>query len=299
MTRRSSTHRSNRSEQIQRSRELSEKFQQALADLRQSNDYRKFLNLMAAMHHYSIRNLMLIAYQKPDATMVMGYHSWLKFNRHVKAGEHGITIFAPMRCKTHSHSSENRSSSSDEDEQDEDQHHEQTQTFFRPVTVFDVSQTEGDDLPELNCSSSSFSGDFPEYKETLQKIYQFNPTVPVYFVKRKDDSNGAYDTETCAIRVCKDMSQTETIKTLIHEEAHARLHSRNGEEQDAARSVAECEAEGIAYVVCKAIGIDTSSYSIPYAAGWMHDASDEDLKKAMDVIQKTSDSFITALQNAE
>ena len=275
----------------QKTKELTKKLEQAITALKQTNDYKQFLNLMAHLPHYSFRNLALIAYQKPKATMVMGYRSWQKYHRYVMAGERAITIFAPRKVKIHTDGTNSSS-----DDADDNQNTDSEFVYFRPVSVFDISQTDGADMPNLKGSTESFKGDFPNYRKTVEKIIKLNPGTDVKFVARRSAANGCFDRSANVIKVCDDMSQTETIRTLIHEETHARLHSHGSEEEDAGRDVKEAEAEGVSYVVCKAIGINTDDYAVPYITGWMHEADDTAMQEAMGFIQKTANEFINKLQ---
>lgn len=283
------------SDRKQKTESLSNELQAAVMHLRQTQDCREFLRLMASLPRYSVNNLLLIAHQKPSATMVMGYRAWQKFGRHVKAGEHGIRIFAPMtgRKKT-----ADKDKKDDEEEQFISPEEKEDHYFhgFRTVSVFDVSQTEGKELPDLACSSAGFKGDYPDFDATIEKIRSLNPETSVTFVERESDANGWFSPHENSISVCSDMSQTETIRTLIHEEAHSRLHCQGGDEEASGTDVKECEAEGISYVVCRMLGIDTASYAVPYITGWMHEATDQEMKDAMSVIQQTAAEFANVLQ---
>lgn len=283
------------SDRKQKTESLSKELQAAVLHLRQTKDCREFLRLMASLPSYSFNNLLLIAYQKPSATMVMGYRAWQKFGRHVKAGEHGIRIFAPMagRKKT-----ADKDKKDDEEEQALSPEEKEEHYFhgFRVVSVFDVSQTEGKELPDLACSSAGFKGDYPHFDATIEKIRSLNPETSVTFVERETDANGWFSPHENSISVCSDMSQTETIRTLIHEEAHSRLHCYGGDEEEAGTDVKECEAEGVSYVVCQMLGIDTTGYAVPYITAWMYQADDKELQAAMRVIQKTAQDFAEKLQ---
>lgn len=286
------THRKNTASKYQKTADLTKDLQQAVKELRQTDDYKKLLNLMASLHHYSLNNLLLIAWQRPNASMVMGYKAWNKYGRHVKAGEHGIRIYAPMRYTAAEKTTDDKDDTDDSTEEKK----KKSYVRFRAVSVFDVGQTDGDPLPDLGGSTESFSGNFSDYQEMIAKIKTLNPDTGIKFIDRKNDANGWFDSEINEIAVCSDMSETETIRTLIHEEAHSRLHRRGGEEADTGRNVKECEAEGISYVVCRMLGIDTASYAIPYITEWMHEATDQEMKDAMSVIQQTAAEFANVLQ---
>lgn len=234
--------------------------------------YKQYLNVMSKFHNYSFYNCLCIALQKPEATLVAGYKSWqTKFNRHVKEGENAIYIFAPLRKRKHS-----------DDEDDEDPQY--ILTGFRPVAVFDISQTEGESLPTLADELKAIVDDF---SQILNKLLQIS-SVPVIFSREPMRGFGYYSSLSNTIVLKEGLSQLQQIKTLIHEIAHSRLHK---EDADTPRDIKEIEAESVAYVVCLHLGLDTSSYSFEYLTAWS-DGDTNKIKASFKRIHETANLLI-------
>jgi len=229
---------------------------------------------MAKFHHYSVNNVILIAMQMPTASLVAGYTSWRdKFHRQVKKGEKGIRILAPAPYKRKVSApvvDGNGQPVMDAAGKQQREEKEVTIQSFRPVSVFDVSQTEGEPLPELGVHELTDSVE--DYRRMESALLNSSP-VPIIFWQMEGSAKGCYDRSTDEIHVQDGMSEAQTIKTMIHEISHATLHSKSYEEQHPDepkkdRHTKEVEAESIAYVVCSHYGIDTSDYSFGYVAGW-------------------------------
>lgn len=268
-------------------KEITSKLEQGVKDLFNGTEYRAYLDCMAKFYDYSINNCFLIFFQKPDATRVAGYKTWQKkFNRQVKKGEKGITILAPI---PHKFTKEVR---------DEDGNIEEIEvkyTSFRAVSVFDISQTEGDDLPAI---CKQLSGSVDNYGGLLEELKSISP-VPVEFEEIKGSAHGYYSHAAKKIAIRSGMSEQQTVKTLIHEIAHSILHEKeNGVEKDADRNTKEVQAESVAYVVCSWLGLDTSEYSFGYVAGWSRDREAKDLIESTEVIQNTAIKIIDGLRAA-
>lgn len=224
---------------------------------------------------------MLIFMQRPDATHVAGYKAWKqKFNRQVLRGEHAIKILAPIPHKVTI-----RETNKDTGEVTDREH---TWMGFRAVSVFDISQTEGDELPEI---ATDLTGDVERFNQLCNAV-QACATVPVEWdVDITDpECHGYYSRGENRICIRGGMSEAQTFKTLVHETAHSILHCEGGEQGDKPREVREVQAEGVAYVVCKALGIDSADYSFGYVAGWGGDT--KELLGELDVIRKTASAIL-------
>ena len=241
---------------------------------------------MGKFHDYSFNNIVLIMMQKPDASLVAGYKAWQnKFKRQVRKGEKGITIIAPCPHKI------------TKDYEREDGTIETVEnhwTTYRATTVFDISQTDGDKVPEI---CTDVLGTVEGYAELIDKLKKVSP-VPVSF-EDMNGVNGVYRQLTKEIAVKTGMSELQTVKTLIHEISHAILHDKdNGLENEAGRNKREVQAESIAYTVCGMLGLDTSDYSFGYIAGWSKDKETQDLRESMETIRKTANEIMEQLRAA-
>lgn len=238
---------------------------ESLHSFQNSEKYRKYLSLMSRFHRYSFRNTLLIYRQRPDATYVAGYCTWQNdFDRHVKKGEKAIRIFAPLVPDR------NRP--------------EQKQ--FRCVSVFDIAQTEGKPLDAI--TEEKIQGTIENEEAFLEALKHICP-VPV--ICRKDmDFHGCYDPQENLICLNADLPCRQSIRTLIHEMAHAILHAH----ADYSRRRREVEAESVAYTVCTHYGLDTSAYSFGYIAGWMEGEQDLILSSMRSIVS-TSSLIITRL----
>lgn len=237
-----------------------------------SEQYQMYLQTMAKFHNYSFNNTLLIAMQRPDATLLAGYQTWQKkFHRHVKRGEKGIKIIAPVPVKE-KRQVEKIDEETQEivigiDGQPETETVERILPRFRVTTVFDVSQTEGEPLPSLEVNE--LAGDVLIYEEFMKGLEEISP-VPFQFQEIDSGAKGYYSNVEKLVAIQTGMSQAQTMKTAVHEMAHAILHDRDVMEENGItkdRMTIEVEAESVAYVVCNHFGLDTSDYSFNYVAG--------------------------------
>ena len=285
----------------QRVQELTDKLEQGLQDLFNSDSYRNYLSTMSKFHNYSFNNTLLIAMQKPDATLVAGYKAWQKnFERHVNKGEKAIRILAPAPYKI----KEKRDKIDpvtqelllDKDGNPQKEEVEITIPAFRAVSVFDLSQTDGKPIPELAAHEllSAVEG----YQDMIRAVEAISP-VPIELEEIAGESKGYYDREAKRIAVQENMSESQTLKTMIHEVAHSKLHSKEVEQDEQMRkdrNTKEVEAESVAYTVCQHFGIDTSDYSFGYIAGWSSGRDTKELRSSMDTIRKTASELITGIE---
>ncbi len=241
--------------------------------------------------------------QRPDATLVAGFNAWKnKFNRYVKKGEKGIQIIAPAPIKEVEEREKIDKDTGlavlNENGEPEMERVEYVVPRFRVTTVFDVSQTDGEPIPSLEVNELTAS--VKDYALLTAAIEQVSP-VPMRFDEIEGDAKGYYSDADKEICIQVGMGESQTIKTMIHEVAHAMLHNsdfmkQNGEEKD--RLTKETEAESIAFTVCSALGIDTSDYSFPYVASWASGKEMKELKYSMDMIRLTAADFLEKLEAA-
>lgn len=277
---------------------IMQSLESGVEELFTSNRYQEFLKTMAKFHNYSFNNTMLIAMQRPDATLVTSYKNWQSMGRQVMKGEKGITIIAPApykKMKEKEVLDENQRPIMGTDGKPKTEQVEVTVPHFKAVTVFDIAQTSGEPIqtlaPELLTAAVQ---DFDSFMQAIQKI----SPVPIRFDEIDGNANGYYHNADKEIVIKKWLSESQTLKTAIHETAHAKLHDREimeslGVEKD--RLTKEVEAESVAYCVCSSFGLDTSDYSFPYIAGWSSSREMKEMKASMDVIRKTAGEMIDQL----
>lgn len=290
----------------QKVQEITDKLEEGLKELFESEKYKTYLSTMSKFHNYSFNNTLLIAMQKPEATLVAGYKAWQKnFERHVNKGEKAIRILAPAPYKI----KEERDKLDpvtgemmfDENGMPQKEQVEVTIPAFRAVSVFDVSQTDGKPIPELEAQEllSTVEG----YEDFVQALMNVAP-VPIGFENIPGDSKGYFHTEEKRIAVQENMSESQTLKTMVHEVAHSMLHNKEINRDDLIeepakdRNTKEVEAESVAYTVCQHFGIDTSDYSFGYIAGWSSGKDMKELKSSLDTIRKTTSELITGIEGA-
>jgi antirestriction protein ArdC/predicted nucleotidyltransferase/uncharacterized protein YqgV (UPF0045/DUF77 family) len=288
----------------QKVQEITDKLEEGLKELFESEKYKTYLTTMSKFHNYSFNNTLLIAMQKPEATLVAGYKAWQKnFERHVNKGEKAIRILAPAPYKI----KEERDKLDpvtgemmfDENGMPQKEQVEVTIPAFRAVSVFDVSQTDGKPIPELEAQEllSTVEG----YEDFVQALMNVAP-VPIGFEDIPGDSKGYFHTEEKRIAVQENMSESQTLKTMVHEAAHSMLHNKEINRDDLMeapakdRNTKEVEAESVAYTVCQHFGIDTSDYSFGYIVGWSSGKDMKELKSSLDIIRKTSSELITGIE---
>ncbi len=259
-----------------RVKELTRQLETGIQDLYASGRYGEYLAMLSKFHKYSYGNIMLIMMQCPHASMVAGFQTWKKeFQRNVKKGERGIRVLAPCPIR--------RKLDSDEEKEDT------VIPYFKAVTVFDISQTEGKELPAQIVTE--LTDDVEGYNDLFNSLVEYSG-LPVTFEPLPKGYKGSFYREEQRISLAPGMSQSQTIKTLVHEIAHSKLHN-DGEKRD--RSQKEVEAESGAYVVCNRLGIDTSDYSFGYVAGWSKNKELPELKASLELIRSTAAGMIDAI----
>lgn len=272
--------------------------EEGVSEIFTSERYTEYLQTMAKFHNYSFNNTMLIALQRPDATLVTGYRNWQSMGRQVMKGEKGITIIAPTPIKKKQMQEVLDKEGRPVLNENGDSIMKEVEVKiprFKAITVFDIAQTVGDPIDLMVPEELKEAvNDFDLFMEAITAV----SPVPIRFDEISGNAKGYYHNEDKEIVIRKGMSESQTIKTAIHESGHARLHDRDemkakGEKKD--RLTAEVEAESVAYCVCSAFGIDTSEYSFPYIANWSSGRDMKELKTSMDTIRHTAGKMIDEL----
>ncbi len=276
-------------------KELTDKLQDGVKAVRDSAEYKKLLSVMAKFPHYSLNNCMLIAMQKPDATLCQGYNAWKKMGRYVKKGERGIRIIAPAPYTIQKEVDKKDKSGKvicDGDGEPVKETKEFQVMSYKAETTFDVSQTDGKELPRVGVDE--LKGDVDKYKVLMEVLEKISP-VPIGFEDIKTGAKGYYHTEDKRITIQSGMSELQTLKTCIHEITHSMLHGDKSASYSKNRK--ELEAEGVASVVLNFMGYDTGAYSYPYLAGYTTDADMKELHSSLGTIRKTSSMIISKVED--
>lgn len=263
---------------------LTEQLEAGIQSLRSSEGYKEYLSMQSRFPHYSARNCLLILAQKPDATQVAGYTVWRSLGRQVKAGEHGIRIITPHTYKKKEPPSDSSVSTDNSDSNT-------LNLYFRPTSVFDVSQTSGEPLPTL--LADELQGSVDGYEQIQNALIQVSP-VPVSFEMVTGGAKGYYSPSEQKIVIKQGMSEAQTLKTLSHEIGHATVHnpSVNPCAKDKTTVERETEAESIAFLVCAHYGIATDDYSFPYVGSWSTGMTDKELLSRITSIKGAAVSLI-------
>lgn len=273
--------------QKERIKEITDQLEAGVTAVFESDAYKAYLKCMSKFHNYSLNNTLLIALQRPDASLVCGYQAWKKdHGRQVRKGEKGIKIIAPCKYKV------------ELEEKDDDGNQKIAEyTGFKVTTVFDVAQTEGKELPTIGVNE--LSGDVGDYRKLFSALTEICP-VPIYTEDIQNGAKGYYSDAERKIVIKSDMSQLQTIKTMIHEMAHEKLHAKEHLDPNhpVDRRTKEVEAESIAYTLCQHYSLDSSDYSFSYIAGYSSDKDIKELKASLERIRSAADEMITDIDKA-
>ena len=285
----------------ERMKEITDRLEAGIQALFESEQYKAYLTAMSKFHNYSFDNTLLIAMQKPDASLVAGFGKWRDdFERHVKRGEKGIKILAPSPYKVKKQMEKIDPATQKPvigaDGKPVTEEREIEIPVFRVVTVFDVSQTEGKEIPDI--AVAELNGSVEQYQDFFAALEKASP-VPIAFENIEGGAHGYYHLEEKRIAIDEGMSELQTLKTAIHEIAHAKLHAIDKdapatEQADRPdRRTREVQAESVAYAVCQHYGLDTSDYSFGYVAGWSSGRELSELKASLETIRKAANELIT------
>lgn len=284
-------------------KEITDRLEQGITELFESERYKEYLRVMSKFHNYSFNNTLLIAMQKPDASLVAGFSSWKNnFGRSVMKGEKGIKIVAPspftIKQEVEKTDPQTGKPVIGKDGKPVTEEKEIKVPAYRVVSVFDVSQTEGRELPDI--AVNELTGDVDRFKDFFAVLEQVSP-VPVCFEKIEGGAHGYYHLEEKRIAIDEGMSDLQTLKTAIHEIAHAKLHDidlnapKEEQKPRVDRRTREVEAESVAYTVCQHYGLDTSDYSFGYVAGWSSGKELAELRGSLETIRNTAAEMINAI----
>lgn len=274
---------------------VQQKLEEGVRDIFESDKYKEYIDTMSRFPRYSINNCILIACQCPEASYVCGFKKWqTDFNRTVNKGEHGIMIIAPIKIKADVEEplyDENSKPVLKEDGTQETKTVSKEFQGFKPAYVFDVSQTSGEPLPSI---VSQLNESVDGYEQLKNILIEVSP-VPISFEPIEGGANGYYSPVSQRIVVKEDLPELQTIKTMIHEIAHASL-GHGGKEDKWDREAKEVQAESVAYWVSQMLGLDTSEYSFGYISGWSKDKEVSELKENLDIIKQTADKISLAIE---
>ena len=284
-------------------KEITDRLEQGIAELFDSERYREYLKVMSKFHNYSFNNTLLIAMQKPDASLVAGFSAWKNnFGRNVMKGQKGIKIIAPspfkIRQEVEKIDPHTQKPIIGKDGKPVTEEKEIKIPAYKVVSVFDVSQTEGKELPDI--AVDELTGDVDRYKDFFAALEKTSP-VPIAFENIEGGSHGYYHLEDKRIAINEGMSELQTLKTTIHEIAHAKLHDidlnapKDEQQPRVDRRTREVEAESVAYTVCQHYGLDTSDYSFGYVAGWSSGRELSELKSSLETIRSAAAEIINSI----
>ena len=284
-----------REKQAEQLKEITDKLEQGVSDVFSSDNYKQFLDTMAKFPRYSVNNNILIMMQKPDAQMCQSFTGWKEMGRFVKKGEKGIKILAPAPYtiqKEQTKLDDRGNPMLDKDGEPIMESVEIKVNAFKVVSTFDVSQTEGKELPTLGVDE--LTGGVDGYGTFMEALKEVCP-VPMTFENIEGGAKGFYSQTEKRIAIQEGMSEAQTVKTAIHEMAHQKLHAIENHGPKQTRGSKEVEAESVAYTVCQHYGIDTSDYSFSYVAGWSEGKEMPELKASLDTIRRAASEMITAI----
>ncbi len=277
--------------------ELSQKIKTGISELYESEKYKNHLNVMSKFHNYSVRNQLLIRLQNPTASLVMGYKQWQNnFERNVKKGERGIEILAysPYLINVEQEKlDENGNKILDKNGNPIKEEVKVKKEAYKKVVVFDISQTDGKEIKDLYLAED-LKFEVENFKSFFSALEEISPVKVEIKNIENSKAKGYYSPNENKIVVRENMPESQTIKTLVHEIAHAKLHNKEEikNRKNNTTNFLEVEAESVAFIVSNHLGIDTSEYSFGYIAGWSESKELKELMASLELIQGTSSELI-------
>ena len=289
--------------QKDRLKEITDRLEQGILEVFEGERYKEYLRVMSKFHHYSFNNTMLIALQKPDASLIAGFSAWKNSHgRTVKKGEKGIRIIAPAPFKVKQEMEKLDPKTNmplvGADGKAVTEEKEITIPAYKVVSVFDVSQTEGKELPSIGVNE--LTGDVSQYEDFFTALKKAS-SVPIALEHIEGSAHGYYHLTEKRIAIDDNMSELQTLKTAIHEIAHAKLHDidlnapKEEKENRPNQRTREVEAESVAYTVCRHYRLDTSEYSFGYVAGWSSGKELSELKGSLETIRLAASELIDSI----
>lgn len=293
----------------ERLKELGEKIEAGIREVFDSGKYAEYLKVMSRFPTYSVNNQMLIRLQRPNATRVAGYNKWQQFERHVKRGEHGITIIAPTPYKKKIEEQkldpDTKAPVLDANGKVVMEEKEIEIPTFRPIKVFDYAQTEGKPLPQL---AADLFGNVQHYEAFMEALRRTSP-VPLTIEPMQDNMDGFFSPTAQRIAIRQGMSEVQTVCACIHEMTHATLHNYEKQRMEAAagdpdkeppkpktHQIEEIEAESTSYMVCQYFGIETGENSFGYVASYCKDRELSELRACLNTINKAAGGMIAGIE---
>lgn len=276
-------------------KEITEKLENGMKEMFDSDRYKQYLATMSKFHGYSLRNIILIYLQKPDASLIAGASTWNRLQRYVNKGEKGISILAPCpytKIVEKPILDENGNPRRDENGKELKQKEKVLVEYYKPVYVFDVSQTNGKDLELLQ--PTALQDSVSDYDRIINALKEIAP-CPIDFEDIQSTANGYFSPLENRIAIKQGMSESLTARCIIHEIGHAMLHSHEAEGSEKDRQTKEVEAESVSFCVAQYLGIPTEEYSFPYIAGWSSGKEESILKQSLDTIRQCSSNIINEL----
>ena len=288
----------------ERLKAVTDKLEAGVSELFEGGRFADYLRTMSRFHHYSFGNILLISMQFPGASQVAGFHDWKKkFERNVKKGEKGIKILAPCSFRGAVEWPKldpvTRQPIVDANGNPVIERKPAGAYRFTVVTVFDISQTEGKELPTI---ATDLTGTVKQYEHIIGALEKLSPVPIVFEDIASPTAKGYFSNMEGRIVIRPGMSEAQTLKTMIHEVAHAKLHAEpieatlSPDVNKKDRHTKEVEAESVAYVVCQHFGVDTSDYTFGYVAGWSKGKELAVLKASLDTIRTTAAELIDGIE---
>lgn len=276
-------------------KEITDRLETGISELFESERYKEYLTTLSKLHSYSATNTLLIYLQKPDAQMVAGMTTWNQLHRYINKGEHGICILAPCPYKKYVDAAvldENGNPKLDSDGKEILEKKKVIVDYYKPVYVYDISQTNGKPIETLQ--PVVLADSVSDYEKIMSALTEIAP-CPVTFEKIESGANGYFSPGENRIAIKEGMPEALTVRCLIHEIGHSILHNLDADANGKDRQTKEVEAESVSFCVAQFLNIPTEEYSFPYIAGWSTGKKTEVLKQSLDTVRTCANQLINQL----